>query len=134
MFSGSAIKREIEKGGLVVKPDADIKEASIKIHLSGEFGSDRKSLEEKEKFELPAKGFVLARTKEYVELPNYLAGLYDSHLHLSSVGVFTHLGSMLIEPEFKGQFTLEIFNASDKLFTLEKDMRVGNLMIVELIR
>jgi len=45
MFSGSAIKREIEKGGLVVKPDADIKEASIKIHLSGEFGSDRKSLE-----------------------------------------------------------------------------------------
>ena len=133
ILSGKAIEELIQSGQLKVRPAAETKEVSIKIHLSGSFGKERESLKEVESYELKPKEFILGTSLESFEFPSNYAGLYDNHIHMAREGIFTHLGSMLIEPGFSGQFLLEIFNSSDKPMKLEKGMRVGNLMILKVL-
>jgi len=132
LLSKNAIKELIDSGKLVVKPTVDIKEVSIKIHIFSIFGKKRDTLEEKSEFTLQPKEFTLALTHESFVFPDNYAGLYDNHISMSSRGVLTHLGSMLIEPGFSGQLVLEIFNTSDEPIKLKRGMRVGNLMILQI--
>ena len=131
ILSGKSINEIIESGLLKVFPDAQIKEASIKVFLSSKIGKERNNYHEFKEYILQPKEFILALSQETFEFPDNYAGLYDDHIHMSCQGIFTHLGSMLIEPEFKGQILLEIYNASDKPFKLEPGMRAGNLMVVK---
>lgn len=130
ILSGKSIEDIIGKGLLKVSPKPQVKEASIKVFLSSKIGKERNNYKDFKEYELQPKEFVLALSQEHFEFSEDYSGLYDNHIHISSFGVFTHMGSMLIEPKFKGQILLEIYNASDKPFKLKAGMRVGNLMIV----
>lgn len=131
ILSGNAIKRIINQGDLIVEPKPVIKEASIKIHLSDSFGKSRERFGQREEYTLEPKEFVLALSAEKIKISDKYAGLYDGYIGLSSQGVSSHFGSMLIDPGFEGRVTLELFNASDKPITLKKGMRVGHLMILK---
>ncbi|KKR68386.1 MAG: Deoxycytidine triphosphate deaminase [Microgenomates group bacterium GW2011_GWA2_40_6] len=125
ILSGKTIKKLLDDKIIVVSPPAEVKEASIKIHFSDSFGKNRNELKPIKEYILKPKEFVVCLTKENITLPDNYAGLYDTHISLSSVGVITHMGSMLIEPGFSGQILLEIFNASDTDVILNKDARAN---------
>ena len=133
ILSGKAIKRLLDRGDLVIDPKPVIKESSVKIHLSDRFGKSRKDLKQKEEYLLKPQGFVLALSAEKIKISDRYAGLYDGYIGFSSQGVTSHLGSMLIDPGFEGQITLEIFNASNAPVSLKKEMRIGHLMILKVI-
>lgn len=132
MLSGGKIKKLLKTGKISISPDPIIKEASVKIHFSGEFGITRDKISNKGKIIVKPKEFILGLTKEKICLPNDHAGLYDGHISLSSKGLQSHMGSMFIDPGFEGQILLEIFNASDSSITLEEGLRSGHLIIFKI--
>lgn len=131
ILSGAAIKQLLEKNELQITPTPIVKEASIKIHLAGQFGKTRDTLAISDKHVLPPKGFIVGKSKESITLPNNIAGLYDGYIGIATQGVFTHVSSTLIDPNFSGQITLEIYNASDTPVELTKDMRVGHVIFLQ---
>lgn len=130
VLSRNAILRQVEAGTLKVTPTLEVKEASIEIHFSGQFGETQDSFEESDEWYLEPGEFILAKSKETLELPDNLSGLYDTYTHLARRGVATHLGSSFVEPSFVGSLTLEVFNFSDKVVVLQKDMRAGNVIFL----
>lgn len=131
ILSGQSIQKLLDKGSLKIKPEGIVTEASIKMHLSNQFAKIDKSFVTQEMYRLKPKEFVLALTKEKITMPKNYAGLYDGYTHLARKGVITHLGSMLVPPGAECHITLEIFNTSDNEVLLESDMRVGQLVILQ---
>lgn len=131
ILSGEAIKRLLKSGEIKITPEPIIKEASVKIHFSGEFGINRSDINNTGTITLQPKEFILGLSKEKISLSDKFAGFYDGYIGLSSQRIMSHIGSMFIDPGFSGQILLEIFNISDKVVTLEKNMRAGHLIIFE---
>ena len=131
IISGDAILKLIENQTLTINPKPVIKEASIKVHLADQFGTSKNSLEQMSNVILPPKGLIIGKTRESITLPNNIAGLYDGYIGMATQGIFTHVSSMFIDPEFNGHITLEIFNASDNPVELIKDMRVGHVIFFQ---
>jgi len=131
VLSGESIKNLIKNKKLFVEPKPKIKEAAIKLHLAGKFGKTKNSFKAISEYNLKPKEFVLGKTLEKVRLPSNLLGLYDGYLKMANRGLISHLGSMMIDPGFSGQITLEIFNTSSKQIVLKEGERVGHLIIFE---
>ncbi len=55
--------------------------------------------------------FVLGHTIERVRLSRSLTGCLDGRSSIGRLGVLVHLTAGYIDPGFKGQITLELFNA-----------------------
>jgi dCTP deaminase len=118
ILSGNAIMTLLTQCKIKIEPEPEIKEASIKIHFS-------------QSFTIKPKEFLTTTSIETIEIPEDLAGLYDGYSHLARKGVTTHLGSMFIDPGFKGNITLEVFNVSDKEVNIESGERAGHLILFE---
>jgi len=131
ILSQSTLKQLITQGIIAIEPEPQIKEASIKMHLSTLFAQPGKDFIESESYLLKPKEFILAQTSEKITLPANIAGLYDGYTHLARQGVMTHMGSMFVDPESDNHITLEIYNASQEDVLLEGGMRVGHLVFFE---
>lgn len=132
VLSRNAIASQIERGMLKITPTAEIKEAAVKIHFSGYFGITQDSYHECAEWHLKPGEFILARSREKLELPEDLSGLYDTYTHLARRGITTHLGSSFVEPSFTGWLVLEVFNFSRETVTLQKDMRAGCVVFLRM--
>lgn len=131
ILSNKTLEELIAQKIITFQPEALIKEASIKIHLSSLFAKIGAEFNQQDSYILKPKEFILAQSKETISLPLEYAGLYDGYTHLSRKGIITHMGSMFIDPGTDSYITLEIFNASDKDVELEAGMRVGHVVILE---
>ena len=118
IYSGIGIKRLITEELIKITPESEIKEASIKIHFS-------------KTFTIKPKEFITTLSKEYIELPNNIAALYDGYTHLARKGIITHLGSMFVDPGTKGQITFEVFNTTDEDITINENDRAGHLIFID---
>lgn len=122
ILSDREIARELQKGSLKIIPhkEEDIQPCSVDLHLAEELKTIRgKSISIKnDSYKLKPKEFILASTLEYVEIPNYLCGQVDGRSSIARLGVSIHQTGGYIDAGFKGNITLELFNASDKDFEL----------------
>ena len=76
--------------------------------------------------------FLLASTYEHVEIPDYLVGIVDGKSSLGRLGVMVHVTAGYIDPGFKGNITLELFNCSNQPFRLRKNMLICQLVLEQL--
>lgn len=132
LLSKDSIQKLLKENKIRIEPPTDIKEASVKIHISDQFSLMGDEYHTYSEYILKPKEFVLAQTKEKITLSEKIAGLYDGYTHLARKGIITHLGSMLINPDTNGYITLEIFNASDREVVLKEGDRVGQIMFLEI--
>lgn len=134
----------LERGPSIVVPfDASrVQPASIDLTLSDTFctytdfdeGIDLKSEREYIHYKaraltVKAFGFSLASTEEVVEIPNDLVARIEGKSSLGRHGVFVHVTAGYIDPGFRGQVTLEIFNANPLPLTLYAGMPVAQLSL-----
>jgi len=63
--------------------------------------------------------FVLANTKEWVEIPNDIAGEVAGRSTMARMGLEVHLTAGWIDAGFKGNITLEIVNNSGNTIQLK---------------
>jgi len=81
---------------------------------------------------LPPNEFVLATTKEWVEIPPNLCARVEGRSSIGRIGITVHITAGFIDAGFKGNITLEIKNLSPNSIILYEDMRVAQLVFEEL--
>ena len=75
--------------------------------------------------------FVLASTMEYFELPDNLTAFVEGRSSLGRIGLFIQNAGW-VDPGFRGEITLELFNANRCAIELKAGRRVGQLVVAQL--
>lgn len=147
ILSDKTLTKMLEEGTLVAEPiePAQIQPASIDIRLGNTFSIVKDSstgiinLADKIEYEtletdtyvlLPGQ-FVLATTMEYFELPDDLTAFVEGRSSLGRMGLFIQNAGW-VDPGFKGEITLELFNANRCAIELKAGRRVGQLVFAKM--
>ncbi|MBR4435779.1 MAG: dCTP deaminase [Clostridia bacterium] len=147
ILSDKTIKRMLNEHSLVIAPltAEQIQPASVDIRLGNTFSvvDDTSSgiikLDEQINYKtissdsyliLPGQ-FVLATTMEYFELPNNMTAFVEGRSSLGRMGLFIQNAGW-VDPGFKGEITLELFNANRCAIELKAGRRVGQLVFAQM--
>ncbi len=147
VLSDKTILKLIEEKTLVITPleKEQIQPASVDIRLGETFGipcdtpdgilrmnkrAEYHTIAAKKYLLLPGQ-FVLATTMEYFELPDDLTAFVEGRSSLGRMGLFIQNAGW-VDPGFKGEITLELFNANRFAIELNAGRRVGQLVFARL--
>ena len=147
ILSDKTIMKMLEEKSLTIAPiePEQIQPASVDIRLGNTFSIVEDSstgvitLENEIKYKtietdtyvlLPGQ-FVLATTMEYFELPDDLTAFVEGRSSLGRMGLFIQNAGW-VDPGFKGEITLELFNANRCAIELKSGRRVGQLVFAEM--
>jgi dCTP deaminase len=75
--------------------------------------------------------FVLATTMEYFELPDDVTAFVEGRSSLGRMGLFIQNAGW-VDPGFKGEITLELYNANRCAIELKARRRVGQLVFARM--
>lgn len=147
ILSDIKIKEMLERGELVAEPlmEGQIQPASIDVRLGDSFSVVEDSAEgvidleeeikyrtiKSSKYVLMPGQFVLATTMEYFELPDDLTAFVEGRSSLGRMGLFIQNAGW-VDPGFKGEITLELFNANRFAIELKAGRRVGQLVFAQM--
>ncbi|MBP3414610.1 MAG: dCTP deaminase [Clostridia bacterium] len=147
ILSDKTLLRMLGEKTLVAEPlEADqIQPASIDIRLGNTFSivEDTSTgiinLEDEIKYKtitsdsyiLLPNQFVLATTMEYFELPDDLTAFVEGRSSLGRMGLFIQNAGW-VDPGFKGEITLELYNANRCAIELRAGRRVGQLVFAKM--
>ena len=143
ILSDGMITEMIKNGTLKIEPleENQIQPASVDIRLGNTFSVVEDSptgmitLEneiryrtiESDTYVLLPNQFVLATTMEYFELPNDITAFVEGRSSLGRMGLFIQNAGW-VDPGFKGEITLELYNANRCAIELKAGRRVGQLV------
>ena len=147
ILSDKTIFKILEEKSLVIEPltEEQVQPASVDIRLGNTFSivddspTGMISLSSEIKYKtitadkyiiLPGQ-FVLATTMEYFELPDDLTAFVEGRSSLGRMGLFIQNAGW-VDPGFKGEITLELFNANRCAIELQAGRRVGQLVFAKL--
>ena len=147
ILSDKTIMKMLEEKSLTITPiePEQIQPASVDIRIGNTFSIVEDSstgvitLENEIKYKtietdtyvlLPGQ-FVLATTMEYFELPDDLTAFVEGRSSLGRMGLFIQNAGW-VDPGFKGEITLELFNANRCAIELKSGRRVGQLVFAEM--
>lgn len=85
-----------------------------------------------ETFTLHPGEFVLAITKEYIEMPDDLTGRLEGRSSIGRLGIIIHSTAANIECGFKGNITLELANMGRVPVILRPGMRICSISFEKL--
>ncbi len=94
--------------------------------------SIRRDLDEGETLTLSPGDFVLAYTREYVELPNYLAARVEGRSSYARLGISVHQTAPTIHATFSGQIRLEISHNGPYSCKLSPGSKICQMIIERL--
>ena len=147
ILSDKTIMKMINEKTLTIYPitDEQIQPASVDIRLGNTFSivddspSGIITLEKEIQYKtittdtyliMPGH-FVLASTMEYFELPDNLTAFVEGRSSLGRIGLFIQNAGW-VDPGFKGEITLELYNANRCAIELKAGRRVGQLVFAEM--
>lgn len=147
ILSDKTIFEMIESGTLKITPleRAQVQPASVDIRLGSTFCMiedsptgivtldseiNCKTIQTDTYLLLPGQ-FVLATTVEYFELPNDLTAFVEGRSSLGRMGLFIQNAGW-VDPGFKGEITLELYNANRCAIELKAGRRVGQLVFAKM--
>lgn len=146
ILSDRTIRKMLSEGTLVIDPvdDAQIQPASVDVRLADEFlvfrnhtcevidPYDKPSdlmekvrVEPDQPFILHPGEFVLGSTFEVVGLPDDVVARVEGKSSLGRLGLLIHATAGFVDPQFKGQVTLELSNVATLPIKLWPGMRIG---------
>lgn len=147
ILSDKTLTKMLEEKTLVVEPieKEQIQPASIDIRLGNTFSivEDTSTgiinLENEIKYKtivsdsyiLLPNQFVLATTMEYFDLPDDLTAFVEGRSSLGRMGLFIQNAGW-VDPGFKGEITLELYNANRCAIELKAGRRVGQLVFAKM--
>lgn len=147
ILSDKTILKMMDEGTLKISPleEGQVQPASVDIRLGNTFSIVEDSpsgiitLENEIKYKtittdtyiLLPNQFVLATTMEYFDLPNDLTAFVDGRSSLGRMGLFIQNAGW-VDPGFKGEITLELYNANRCAIELKAGRRVGQLVFAKM--
>lgn len=147
ILSDNTIQKMINDESLVITPieKEQIQPASVDVRLGNTFSIvedsptgvitldseiQYKTIKTNTYVLLPGQ-FVLATTMEYFELPDDLTAFVEGRSSLGRMGLFIQNAGW-VDPGFKGEITLELFNANRCAIELTSGRRVGQLVFAKM--
>lgn len=147
ILSDKTIMKMLRENTLKISPitPEQIQPASVDIRLGNTFGIvedtitgvidldskiSYKTIETDTYVLLPGQ-FVLATTMEYFELPDDLTAFVEGRSSLGRMGLFIQNAGW-VDPGFKGEITLELFNANRCAIKLTSGRRLGQLVFARM--
>lgn len=147
ILSDRTILQKLKEKTLIISPltDEQIQPASVDIRLGNSFSVvedspsgiitldseiNYKTISADTYLILPGQ-FVLATTMEYFELPDNLTAFVEGRSSLGRMGLFIQNAGW-VDPGFKGEITLELFNANRFAIELKSGRRIGQLVFAEM--
>lgn len=147
ILSDKTILKMMDEGTLKISPieEGQVQPASVDIRLGNTFSIVEDSpsgiitLENEIKYKtittdtyiLLPNQFVLATTMEYFDLPNDLTAFVEGRSSLGRMGLFIQNAGW-VDPGFKGEITLELYNANRCAIELKAGRRVGQLVFAKM--
>ena len=149
VYSDTKIKQCLRTGKISIDPliEKNIQPASIDITLSNHFLEPGFSgaiidldkpinynefiADGQNGFVLRPHSFVLASTREYIEIPSNITAWVEGRSSIGRMGLFIQNAGW-IDPGFEGTITLELFNASSSSIRLIPGTKVGQIIFAEL--
>ncbi len=147
ILSDQTIRRMLEEKSLVIEPleAQQIQPASVDIRLGNTFSvvedssagiitmerEIRYKTIETDKYLLLPGQFVLATTMEYIALPDDLTAFVEGRSSLGRMGLFIQNAGW-VDPGFRGEITLELYNANRCAIELTAGRRVGQLVFARM--
>jgi dCTP deaminase len=143
ILTDKTIQEELASGRLKIEPldDQQIGPASVDLRLGTTFLTPRPtngmySMSDPVEYEessgsdfiVPAHGFVLATTNEFIALPNDLTAFVEGRSSVGRLGLFIQNAGW-VDPGFEGAITLELFNANHAPMRIEAGRRICQLVI-----
>lgn len=155
ILSDVDIKKYLKSGKIKIKPEPDLSIAlgssSLDLRLSNifrvfdhraisvidPFKSDRSvttevNISDNKSFVLHPQEFVLAMTKEYLELPADISARLEGRSSLGRLGIVIHSTAGSISAGFRGNLTLELANMGRIPVILYPGMRICAISFEEL--
>ncbi len=155
ILSDRDIKKYLAEGKLVIKnmedPEKQIQPSGIDLRLGNTFRvfknttipfidtrapvegyTETVEIEDDKPFIIHPGEFVLGTTKEYIKVPNDLAGMVDGRSSLGRLGITIHTTSAGLNPGWEGFFTLEIGNVGRIPVALYPNMKICKASFVKL--
>ncbi len=147
ILSDRTIEKMVAEGSLTITPltKEQIQPASVDIRLGNTFSITEDSstgvitmereilyrtIQTDTYILLPGQ-FILATTMEYFELPDNLTAFVEGRSSLGRMGLFIQNAGW-VDPGFKGEITLELFNANRCAIELKAGRRVGQLVFAKM--
>lgn len=147
ILSDKTIIKMLENGTLSIDPleKGQIQPASVDIRLGNTFsivedsstgvinlGNEitYKRIQTDTYVLLPGQ-FILATTMEYFRLPNNLTAFVEGRSSLGRLGLFIQNAGW-VDPGFRGEITLELYNANRCAIELKCGRRVGQLVFAQM--
>ena len=125
ILSDKTIKEKIKNKEINIKPykKENIQPSSIDLRLGYNLktvnGKLLSTLENGETYTIKPNEFLLGSTLETITLPHNITAMVDGKSSMARLGLGVHVTAGFIDPGFKGNITLEIYNISDEPITLE---------------
>lgn len=147
ILSDKKIIELIKSKELEINPldDGQIQPASVDIRLGNHFLKlDENRIEamsmtdeiqyvsfEADQVIIPPNTFLLATTREYIKLPNYLTAFVEGRSSIGRMGLFIQNAGW-VDPGFEGAITLELYNANRLPIKLECGRRICQLVFAQM--
>lgn len=148
ILSDNELRKYLLKNKLVIGCDSKaIQSASIDVTLGSSFKKPVQSIDGYSKAVklgdqiryvdytdtviVEPKEFILGTTAEIIDLPNDIGAFIEGRSSVGRSGIFIQNAGWIC-PGFKGQITLEIFNACDVPIILEKGVGIGQIIFMQL--
>ena len=143
ILSDYTIKEMLAAKQLIIDPitDIQIQPASVDIRLGTHFlkvdenaiasmslDDEAKYVEfESDEVVIPPNSFLLATTMETVQLPNHVTAFVEGRSSIGRMGLFIQNAGW-VDPGFRGEITLELYNANRLPIKLRAGRRICQLV------
>ncbi len=143
ILSDEGIRDRIKKNEIKIDPlsEGSIQSASVDLKLGFEFiiikhwnseilnfrSEPKYQSVQTDQFLLPSHSFVLATTIETVQIPPDLTAFVEGRSSIGRMGLFIQ-NAGLVDPGYKGQLTLELYNANSLPIRLDSGWRICQIV------
>jgi len=147
VLSDGTINKLIEDGSLKISPlvDYQIQPASVDLRLGTNYLKLDENMTEimtldseisyisynTDELIIPPHSFLLATTMEHIELPSDITAFVEGRSSIGRMGLFIQNAGW-VDPGFKGQITLELYNANRLPIKLTTGRRICQLVLARL--
>lgn len=146
ILSDRTLKEMLIKGDLTVTPVNlnTIQPASVDLTLGTHFAKVKENTAfikadepieyeyiETDRIIIPANSFILARTQEYIKLPDNVSAFVEGRSSVGRMGISVQNAGW-IDPGFKGTITLELSNEQNIPVELKAGMRICQIVFAKM--
>lgn len=135
LLSDRSIEDLLEQGEITVDPAVEaeqIQPASLDVRFGNELydvaNDELMEIEYGEEHVLEPGVPYLGHTQDVVDIPNYLASQLTGRSSYGRLFVTVHQTAGWLDPGFKGDITLEIYNLNVEPIEIEAGERVGQMV------